>query len=353
MTMYTTSLNYESYIFDSRPRYPLLITAKRYWHPEHCSTETDAVTLILAHGAGFHKEHWEPTLEHVYERLKEPENAFGVKVREAWSIECPNHGDAAVLNEDALTWGYLPTFSWEEYARSIHAVLTGLGQGIDVDFSRRRLVGVGHSMGAIALMLADTYFPTLKFASLILVGPALLHKLHPGELQPDPATPAAKRRDIWPSREEALKALQSRPPFKTWDPRILELYVEHGMRELPTAVYPDKADGVTLKCPRKQEVACYLSDIGRARAYNYLHHLCVTLPVHIIFGTINDLFSVAHQYILTVAAKEKYATVSKVDGAGHLVPQMQPKGLADAVFAAMRHDISTSFVPGSSLSSKL
>lgn len=48
-------------------------------------------------------------LEHLYEHLTEPGNVFGVKVREAWSIECPNHGDAAVLNEDALTWGYLPT----------------------------------------------------------------------------------------------------------------------------------------------------------------------------------------------------------------------------------------------------
>lgn len=28
---------------------------------------------------------------------------------------------------------------------------------------------------------------------------------------------------------------------------------EHGLRELPTAEYPDKTDGVTLKCTKTQE----------------------------------------------------------------------------------------------------
>lgn len=28
---------------------------------------------------------------------------------------------------------------------------------------------------------------------------------------------------------------------------------EHGMRPLPTANYPDKIEGLTLKCTRKQE----------------------------------------------------------------------------------------------------
>jgi hypothetical protein len=85
------------------------VTAKRYWHPDHCPTDPDALTLICTHGTGFHKEHWEPALEDLYAHLASSARAVpGVKVREAWSIECPNHGDAAVLNEDALRWGYLP-----------------------------------------------------------------------------------------------------------------------------------------------------------------------------------------------------------------------------------------------------
>lgn len=82
------------------------------------------------------------------------------------------------------------------------------------------------------------------------------------------------------------------------------------MRPLPTATYPDKTEGVTLKCPKTQEAvrrlllslglgfefilngqACYLSPTGRVRAYNYLHTLCIALPVHIIYGGINDYLS--------------------------------------------------------------
>jgi hypothetical protein len=43
------------------------------------------------------------------------------------------------------------TVPWEEYGRVIHAFLTGFGTGVDVDFSTRRLVGIGHSMGAVGL----------------------------------------------------------------------------------------------------------------------------------------------------------------------------------------------------------
>ena len=55
---------------------------------------------------------------------------------------------------------------WEEYARTLHAFLTGLGTGVDVDFSTRRLVGIGHSMGAVCLcvkpLLPPHYYLTVK-----------------------------------------------------------------------------------------------------------------------------------------------------------------------------------------------
>ena len=36
---------------------------------------------------------------------------------------------------------------------------------------------------------------------------------------------AKTRKDIWPSREDAHQWLAKRLPYKTWDPRILQLYV--------------------------------------------------------------------------------------------------------------------------------
>ena len=74
-------------------------------------------------------------------------------------------------------------------------------------------------------MLVNTYTPPIEFASLVLVDPMLLRQERPGEILVDLLSPTQRRRDIWPSFEEALKNLQSRPSFQVWDPRILELYV--------------------------------------------------------------------------------------------------------------------------------
>lgn len=89
----------ESHTFDWRPDYPLVVSAKRYWDPS--SAAQDGITFVLAHGTGFHGEQWEPMLNHVFSLSKGP-RAGALPIREAWSVECPNHGEAAVINESVL-----------------------------------------------------------------------------------------------------------------------------------------------------------------------------------------------------------------------------------------------------------
>ena len=164
-------LQFDSHTFDPRPHYPLLIPVKRYWFEDVQSQEDDALTLVLAHPTSFHNEHWEPVLEGIH-NLVATAMSLGTKVpkiREAWAIGCPNHGDGAIWNEEVLlqeryaksckwilvmtpgaVFMFMPV-SWNEYATSIHLVLTGKGKGIDVDFSTHNLVAIGHSMGAVSL----------------------------------------------------------------------------------------------------------------------------------------------------------------------------------------------------------
>ena len=41
---------------------------------------------------------------------------------------------------------------WEEYGRAIgHFLIAGSARGARVDFSKRNLCGIGHSMGAVSL----------------------------------------------------------------------------------------------------------------------------------------------------------------------------------------------------------
>ena len=104
------ALRSQSYVFDARPQYPLLVSVKRYWIPEFESKEADAATLILTHATSFHKEHWEPVLEDLYDQMADSYviNSPVPKIRDAWAIDSPNHGESAVLNEETLLSGYTP-----------------------------------------------------------------------------------------------------------------------------------------------------------------------------------------------------------------------------------------------------
>jgi len=103
-------LQSQSYVFDARPQYPLLVSVKRYWAQEFESTDPDAVTLVLAHATSFHKELWEPVLEDLYTQAVVSPGACSpvLNIRDAWAIDCPNHGESAVLNEETLLSSHTP-----------------------------------------------------------------------------------------------------------------------------------------------------------------------------------------------------------------------------------------------------
>ncbi|KAH9831745.1 Alpha/beta hydrolase fold-1 [Rhodofomes roseus] len=334
-------LSSQEYVCDPRPDYPLLIAAKRYTVPGYTSEDSDALTLVLTHGTGYHKEQWEPTLEHLFENIARAGDASSVKIRDVWAIDCPNHGDSAILNERTLLWGY-DNFNWEEYARAVHIFLSGLGRGVDVDFSKCRLVGIGHSMGCVALISSTAFSPKVSFDSFIFAEPMCFPK---DSMLPSFSTylttGAEKRRDIFASRGEALAWLQSRAGFKVWDPRVLRAFVNHGLRELPTAEYPDKTSGVTLKCTRAQEAACYRDhyNTGRVRAYNYLPTLCASRPVHVLYGAIDDYIpGQVKDRLLAEGMHNRQASARRVPGSGHLIVQTQPRALADAIWAVLARE---------------
>jgi len=56
------------------------------------------LTLIFLHSTSFPKEIWEPTIE----QLLQGQNRWKTRIREAYAIDCPNHGVAAVLNDGLL-----------------------------------------------------------------------------------------------------------------------------------------------------------------------------------------------------------------------------------------------------------
>lgn len=172
------SLAFEEYTFDPRPQFPFLVTMKRY---PNLDDEQNGFTLILAHGTGFHKEVWEPIIKRIF---LDNTKLGGLCIRDAWAIDAPNHGDAAILNAALLKSGAYDLtckpfrclssrrssganvqswdkVSWENYSRAINLVLAGLGtftdsknRPISLDFTSQRLIGIGHSMGAVSLYVS-------------------------------------------------------------------------------------------------------------------------------------------------------------------------------------------------------
>ena len=100
------------FVLQPNSNYPLHVMAKQYWLPEFEAHwgDMDALTLIFLHSTSFHKEIWEPTVQCIFEGLVslsktlKSGSAGGdlLKVKCAWAIECPNHGQSAVLNDTAL-----------------------------------------------------------------------------------------------------------------------------------------------------------------------------------------------------------------------------------------------------------
>ncbi|KAI0252840.1 Alpha/beta hydrolase fold-1 [Lactifluus subvellereus] len=322
-------LQSQSYVFDARPHYPLLVSVKRYWVPGFESTDADAVTLILTHATSFHKELWEPVLEELYGQAAASSGTSSpvVKIRDAWAIDCPNHGESAMLNEETLLCGYTPIFSWEEYARAIHLILNGFGKGIGIDFRSRNLVGVGHSMGTTAIILTRTMYPFVSWSGAILIEPMFTYPAHFGGANKFLTEGAVKRRDVWSNREEARKVFRERS-FKSWDPRVIDLHVKYGLRELPTLTYPGNTEGVTLSCTKVQEEATYSENHGRVKSQRFLPTFCRDVPTHVVFGEIADILPADNRNFIREIACGGFRTESLVENAGHLAVHHNPAGVA-------------------------
>ncbi|KAI9056778.1 alpha/beta-hydrolase [Trametes sanguinea] len=305
----------------------LRLVAKRYI-PE--SSNRDGYTLLFFHCAGSHKEAWEPTIESV---LPVIDPAAGLPiVREAWSFDMQNHGESATWNLEALKTLDHP-LTVEDWADGFKAfIASGALDG-------HKLICVGHSLGASAMILA-TYpddLPPVNYTGIVLVEDALLARAVYAKTQEENHAQlktifeaVTKRRDLWNSREEAQRYFEKRIPWVMWDKRVLQLYVRHGLREFDVEEGGKKASKVTLACPKEQERFAYHHIAPHFRVGDRLPTLDPSIPIHFIHGERNDVIP-EYMHDSIVALPKKVASVQNVPDAGHFVVQENPDELAKAI----------------------
>jgi len=145
-------------------------------------------------------------------------------------------------------------------------------------------------------------------------------------------------KDIWVTREAALAWYSRRAPWQKWDPRVLRLFIDHGLRDLPTATYPDREVGVTRRCTRDQEAASYVYFEDAFDSLDRLKELCASIPVHTILGSDIDLVSrETHEGVIDRNQGRQMASVTEINS-GHLIAQEKPAELASVFWRILNAD---------------
>jgi pimeloyl-ACP methyl ester carboxylesterase len=182
----------------------------------------DGPPLLMAHATGF----CGPVLAPLAVLLR--------PTFHCWTYDARGHGDTET--PAGLDW------NWSRFADDALAVVDGLGL--------EQPYGFGHSSGGAALLDAEARRPG-TFRALWcyepIVWPEITEELKASRRPL--ISGALKRRDLFPSRQEAYDNFASKPPLESLDAKALRAYVDCGFG-------PDQ-EGVRLKCPPFVEAAIY------------------------------------------------------------------------------------------------
>ncbi|KAI5893179.1 alpha/beta-hydrolase [Schizophyllum commune H4-8] len=312
----------ETLVLDLRPNHRLLTAAKRYSVPRTSPANHDALTLLFVHSTHTCKEYWEPTIDEFLDIA----SARGHRgVQEIWAVDSPYHGDTALLNPDKPEMPYSGPFEdWEHWLRAIlrHDALCN-----------RRIVLIGHSMGAAVLPLAIIREPRPhNVVASILVEPVALHSVEAWKKLARVLPEGARRRGHrFKSREEALAHFRTLPSWKGYDERIGRIYVDFTFTPL-------KEGGIASKCSLEREIECYNDMEGLYRVFRSLRPAAQAVPMHITMAE-GDRFAgpAFKEGILNGALGPdgKPATVSTILDAEHEVVQQKPREVALHILEAM------------------
>lgn len=217
-----------------------------------------------------------------------------------------------IRGQDAQTVG---NTSWHQIAKDLIGFLDKKQLG--------PVVGVGHSVGGVATMIASAQRPDL-FSKTILIDPVIqpyrsvislaINRLLGKKNHSLLARLARVRRHQWPNRDEVYEYFKNKSLFERFDDEYLKSFVTYGVK-------PSASGGVELVCPPEEEARIFENYpidvwcwIGRLKT-----------PVRIIRGE--------HSDVLTEAAAKRFcrknanAESFTVKGADHLIPMEKPDEL--------------------------
>jgi len=212
-------------------------------------------------------------------------------------------------NPDGLT-------SWQDFTDDLIQFLEQKGL--------RDVIGMGHSLGAVATMYAAVERPDL-FRAIVLIEPVFLPPqiLELAAAFPDKAAEqpfvlrALNRRNRWNSRQAAFDRFRGKSVFERWSDESLWDYVNNGTHE--------ENGGFVLTYPREWESRVY----GKPPLSVWERIPQLTVPTLAIRAAETDtLYEDPWQLWQEIQPK---ATFVQMEEVGHMLPMERPLQVSETV----------------------
>lgn len=187
------------------------------------------------------------------------------------------------------------------------------------------VIGVGHSLGGVATLYAAVKRPSL-FRQLILIEPVFLmpELLKMAAANPDAAYQmplvqgALRRRDRWPSRQDAFERFRPKPVFRRFSDEALWDYVNHAACE-------DGSGEFVLAFPREWEARIY----AHPPQHVWEHLPQVTQPTLAIRAAESDTVVPAAWQLWQEL--QPAATFVEIPDTGHMLTMERPSLVAQTI----------------------
>jgi len=214
----------------------------------------------------------------------------------------------------------------EELAGDWHLFAHDLIRFLDQE-NITNVIGMGHSLGAVATLYAAAERPEL-FSKLLLVDPVFLP---PQILQMAAANPdqirtymplidkALRRRNRWATRQAAFDRFRGKRVFSRWSDEVIWDYVTYSLAE------DEETGEIVLRWPREWEAQIY--SIPPQKVWDAISRL--THPTLAIRGTESDtLFPMAWEHWQQLQPDAAFVELPDV---GHMMMMERPLLVAETI----------------------
>jgi len=194
----------------------------------------------------------------------------------------------------------------------------------------KNIIGVGHSMGGIASVLAASKRPDL-FSKLVLLEPVvLLPKYYLSRFLPSflrkkiipVAKIALKRKDQWESREDAFNQLSIKKVFRDIPENVFRDYIAYGTKK-------NDNGGVSLSYSKEWEAQVYMNAANPWAALKSLK-----VPAIVVRGAKSNVLMDDNWNLLKSSLQ--HITFKEIEDSGHLVPFEQKSIISKVILDFIR-----------------